>query len=93
MSAVYEGIQGAQELLRRLQDPEEFETGDMAELKALLTHLGVFVVRTATTVDRHITSVEDLHEEGNVSTASALAIDYMRQFRDNLKEIFGKVEN
>jgi hypothetical protein len=78
------------DVLRIIEDPDEYETGHIPELRKLLTNLAHRVISLgnfANDIDAERVKVEDLFEEGNMGLASSMAMEYMKKDRDALREI------
>ena len=90
MTVLREGMAGIMDVLRIIEDPEEYEPGHIPELRKLLTDLAHRVLslgNLANEIDAERVKVDELFEEGNMGLASSLAMEYMKKDRDALREI------
>lgn len=99
MTVTRKGMAGVFDILRKIENPEEFEPGMIPEIRRILTEVAQGVIalgRLANEIDAQRKQVKALFDEGNMGLASATAIDYEDTDRSALlriaEEMRGSVE-
>ena len=99
MTITRKGMAGVFDILRKIENPEEFEPGMIPEIRRILTEIAQGVIalgRLANEIDAQRKQVKAFFDEGNMGLASAIAIDYEDTDRSALlriaEEMRGSVE-
>jgi len=90
MTTTYEGIAGAMTLMRAIEDPEQYDTGHIPQLRHVLVELAQRVIslgNLANEMEVERMKVQEFYDEGNMGVASATALNYISCNRDALREI------
>jgi hypothetical protein len=90
MTVLREGMAGIMDVLRIIEDPEEYEPGHIPELRKLLTDLARRVIQLgglANDIDAEVQKVREYFDEGNIGVAAATGIEDLKSARDALREI------
>ena len=87
---VREGLAGAMDILRMIENPDEYEPGHIPELRKILVALVIRVIslgNLANEIDANRRAVQEFFDEGNMGLAASMAITDMANARNRLREI------
>jgi hypothetical protein len=90
VTVLREGMAGIMDVLRIIEDPEEYEPGHIPELRKLLTDLAHRVLalgNLANEMDREINGVRRNADLQNYGLSAGMALECMEGDRDALREI------